>query len=117
MSNRTIRINELMQREISAYLHTRYQGEAVRLTITSVIVSPDLHDGRVFYSVLGGRTAEEECGRWLEEKSGEIRQMVGRTVVLKNVPKLVFKLDTTPERGTRIVQLLDDLAAREHPAP
>ena len=57
MSNRTLRINELVQREISAYLHTRYQSEAVRITITSVRVSPDLHEGRVFYSVLGGKPA------------------------------------------------------------
>jgi len=116
MSNRTLRINELVQREISAYLHTRYQSEAVRITITSVRVSPDLHEGRVFYSVLGGKPAEAECGRWLEEKSGEIRHIVGRTVILKNVPKLTFVLDPTPERGTRIIQLLDDLEAREHPA-
>jgi ribosome-binding factor A len=116
MSNRTLRINELIRREISAYLHTRYQGEAVRITITNVIVSPDLREGRVFYSVVGGKPAEEECGRWLEDKSGEIRHIVGRTVVLKNVPKLTFKLDTSPARGTRIVQLLDDLAAKEHPA-
>jgi ribosome-binding factor A len=117
MSNRILRINELIQREISAYLHTRYQSEAVRITITSVVVSPDLHDGRVFYSVLGGKVAEEECGRWLEEKSGEIRHIVGRTVVLKQVPKLIFVLDTSPERGTRIVQLLDELEAKERPAP
>jgi len=116
MSNRTLRINELIQREISAYLHTRYQGEAVRITITSVVVSPDLHDGRVFYSVLGGNAAEEECGRWLEEKSGEIRHIVGKTVVLKQVPKLIFVPDRSAARGTRIVQLLDDLAAKERPA-
>jgi len=116
MSNRTLRINELVQREISAYLHTRYQSESVRITIMSVIVSPDLHEGRVFYSVLGGKPEEEQCGQWLEEKSGEIRHIVGKTVILKNSPKLTFKLDASLERGTRIVQLLDDLATKEHPA-
>jgi ribosome-binding factor A len=116
MSNRTLRINELIQREISAYLHSHYKSEAVRLTITSVIVSPDLRDGRVFYSVIGGKSAEEDLGRWLQEKRGEIRRVVGKTVILKNVPKLVFLLDTSPERGTRIVKLLDDLQAKEHPA-
>jgi ribosome-binding factor A len=33
------------------------------------------------------------------------------------VPKLIFVLDTSPERGTRIVQLLDELEAKERPAP
>ncbi len=117
MSNRTLRINELIQREISAYLHTRHQSETVRITITGVIISPDLHEGRVFYSVVGGKPAEVECGRWLEEKRGEIRHIVGKTVVLKNVPRLAFILDTSPERGTRVIQLLDDLQAKEGPAP
>ncbi len=109
MSNRTLRVNELIQREISAYLHTRYQGEAVRITITGVAVSPDLRDGRVFYSILGGKDTAEECGRWLQEKTGEIRHLVGKHVVLKNVPRLEFIHDTTPERGTRVIQLLDEI--------
>ena len=109
MSNRTLRVSELIQREISAYLHTRYQSEAVRITVTGVVVSPDLHDGRVFYSVLGGKEEAAECGRWLREKTGEIRHMVGQQIILKNVPKLEFIHDTSPERGTRVIQLLDEI--------
>ncbi|MFA5057512.1 MAG: 30S ribosome-binding factor RbfA [Opitutaceae bacterium] len=116
MSNRILRVSELIQREISAYLHTRYQSEAVRITITSVVVSPDLHDGRVFYSVFGGREAEEACGRWLQEKTGEIRHVVGRQIVLKNVPRFEFIQDHAPERGTRVNQLLDEIGPKERPA-
>ena len=117
MSNRTLRVNELVQREISAYLHTRYQGEAVGITITGVVVSPDLHDARVYYSVLGGKTAEEDGGRWLRARIGEIRHVVGKNVVLKNVPRLEFVLDGSPERGTRVIQLLNEIEAREDPEP
>ena len=109
MSNRTLRINELIQRDIRAYLHTRYQNEVVRITVTSVQVSPDLHDGRVFYSVLGGKAEAEECGRWLREKTGEIRHVVGKHVILKNVPRLEFVADDSPERGARVSQILDAL--------
>ncbi|MGA2444818.1 MAG: 30S ribosome-binding factor RbfA [Opitutaceae bacterium] len=109
MSNRTLRVNEVIQREISAYLHTRYQSEAVRITITGVAVSPDLHDGRVFYSVLGGKDEAAECSRWLREKTGEIRHLVGKQVILKNVPRLEFIHDTTPERGVRVIRLLDEI--------
>jgi ribosome-binding factor A len=116
MSNRTLRVNELVQREISAYLHTRHQGEAVGITITGVVVSPDLHDARVFYSVLGGKAEEEGATRWLKERTGEIRHVVGKNVVLKNVPRLAFVLDGSPERGTRVIQLLNEIEAREDPA-
>lgn len=113
MSNRMLRVNELIQREISAYLHTRYQSEAVRITVTGVRVSPDLHDGRVFYSVFGGKDEAEECGRWLREKTGEIRHMVGKQVILKNVPKLEFVHDLSPERSTRVSQVLDEIEKQE----
>jgi ribosome-binding factor A len=109
MSNRTLRVNVLLQREISAYLHTRYQAEAVRLTITEVRVSPDLREARVFYSVLGGEAEAEECTRWLRARTPEIRHMVGRQVVLKNVPLLTFVFDASAERGVRIQQLLDEV--------
>jgi len=117
MSNRTLRVSELMQREISAYLHTRHQGEAVRITITAVKVSPDLREGRVFYSVVGSPEEAEACGRWLVERTGEIRHMVGQRIVLKQVPKFDFVRDTSAERGVRLNQLLDGLGPAEPPAP
>jgi ribosome-binding factor A len=109
MSNRTLRVNELIQREISAYLHTRHQGEAVRITITAVQVSPDFHDARVFYSVFGGTEAAATCREWLQEKTGEIRRVVGKNVVLKNVPRLEFVPEPSPERGVRVLQVLDEI--------
>ncbi len=115
MSNRTLRVNALLQREISAYLHTRYQAEAVRLTITEVRVSPDLREARVFYSVLGGEADAAEFDRWLRARTPEIRHLVGRQVVLKNVPQLTFVFDASSERGARIHQLLDELGPT--PAP
>ena len=115
MSNRTLRVSELIQREISAYLHTRHQGEAVRITITAVQVSPDLRDGRVFYSVIGGPEEAAACGRWLLAKTGEIRHMVSRRIVLKQAPKFEFVLDRSAERGVRLNRLLDELGPVDRP--
>ena len=49
MSTRTLRVNELLQRELSDILRKQYQEEAVAITITGVQVSPDLHEGRVLW--------------------------------------------------------------------
>lgn len=117
MSNRTLRVSELVQREISAYLHTRYQAEAVRITITGVKVSPDLREGRVFYSVVGGADVAGDCGRWLLAKAPEIRHVVGRQIVLKNVPLLTYVFDATNERGDRINKLLDEIETKQPPGP
>ena len=36
MSNRTLRVNELVQREINDILHTHWQSESVAITVTEV---------------------------------------------------------------------------------
>lgn len=114
MSNRTVRVNELVQREISDILRKRYQSEAVAVTITEVRVSPDLRDARVFVSVVGDEEAAEQKLRWLRSKASEIREEVGRRIVLKYLPKFEYLLDKSAVRGGRILQLLDEI---EHPTP
>ena len=53
MSNRLLRVNELLQRELSGYLRKRYTSEATRLTITGADVTGDLREAKVFYNVVG----------------------------------------------------------------
>jgi ribosome-binding factor A len=112
MSNRTLRVNELVQREISDILRKRYQSEAVAITITEVRVAPDLRDARVFVSIVGGEDEAEQKLHWLRAKAAEIREEVGRRIVLKYLPKFDYVLDKSAARGARILQVLDEI---EHP--
>lgn len=112
MSNRTLRVNELVQRELGDILHKRWQSEAVAITITGVRVSPDLRDARVFVSVVGDKETAEQKLRWLKSKASEIREEVGRRIVLKYLPKFEYVLDESAARGARILQVLDEI---DHP--
>ena len=67
MSNRTIRVNELIQRELGDILHRRYQSETVAITITEVRVAPDLRDARLFVSVIGNDEVVKQKLRWLKD--------------------------------------------------
>lgn len=109
MSNRTIRVNELLQRELSDILHRHYQTEAVAITITDVKVSPDLHDARVFVSVIGDAETAEAKLRWLRTRAVDIRQELARRIVLKFLPKFEYVLDRSVIRGERTRKLIDDL--------
>jgi ribosome-binding factor A len=113
VSNRTVRVNELVQRELSAILRKNYQSESVALTITQVRVSPDLHDARVFVSILGDEENVTKTLRWLRSVAPEIRQEIGRRIVLKFLPKFEYRLDESVARSTQVLQLLDQL----DPAP
>jgi ribosome-binding factor A len=109
MSNRTIRVNELLQRELSAILRQRYQAEAVAITITEVRVSPDLRDARVFVSVIGSEEAAQKGLRWVRSKAGPLSHELGRRIVLKFMPHFEFVLDESASRGAHILRMIDDL--------
>jgi len=117
MSNRTLRVNELIQREMSAILRKRYQAEALSITIASVEVTPDLLEAKVFVSVLGDDDEAEKKLRWLRKNSHDIRFELGRTIVLKHMPKFTYQLDISTARGNRILSILDEIDAQEKAKP
>lgn len=109
MSNRTLRVNELIQREISDILRKRYQSESVAITITEVRVAPDLRDARVFVSIVGTEADAEAKLHWLRDQAADIRGEVARRIVLKYLPRFEYVLDKSVARGTRILQMLDEI--------
>lgn len=113
MSTRVLRVNELLQRELSDILRKRYKDEAIAITITGVQVSPDLHEGKVFVAVTGDEEETAKCLRWLKHNSKDFRFELGRRVVLKNMPHFTYSVDVSTERGNRVLSVLDEIAAQE----
>jgi ribosome-binding factor A len=110
---RVVRINELVKREISSILHTRYRETAVRITISEVETSPDLKDAVVYYGVIGDRENEAQARRFFAKDGGEIRMMLGKRVVMKYLPRLDFRFDDSMERGARVGEIIDSLGLDE----
>ncbi len=115
MSNRTLRINELVQRELSDILRKRYQAEAVALTVTEVRVAPDLRDARVFVSVIGSDALAEEKMVWLRRIAPDLRAELARRIVLKFLPRFEYVLDRSTVRSLRVLQALDEIEVKKAP--
>ncbi len=113
MGQRKIRVGELVLRELSQLLHSRWRGESVAITLSEVDMSPDLRSARVYYSVIGGREAVAAAGRFLMKIRGELRRLLAKNVILKYTPELHFIFDPSGERGMRIIAALDELEAAE----
>ena len=113
MGQRIIRVNELVKREISDVLHTRYQSEAVCITISEVIVSPDLRNARVYYSVLGDEEQKRIARKFLGKQASSIRRQLSRRIVLKYLPLLNFIYDDSFERGIHLNEIIDQLGLEE----
>lgn len=117
MSSRLVRINETVQREISAFLRRHYQREAAAITISGVDVAQDLKTGKVFVSIIGSTEEAQARMRWLLTKAHEIRRHVGATVVMKWTPELQYELDASHERAARVMQILDEIEGKLPKAP
>ena len=113
MSTRTLRVNELLQRELSALLRRKYNAEAAAITITAVEVTPDVREGKVFVSVTGDDEQAADRMKWLRKHNQELRFALGDIIILKHMPVFTFELDTVTDRGNRILGLLDEIAVKE----
>jgi ribosome-binding factor A len=110
--SRVVRVNELVMRELSDLLHTRFRDRAVSITLTEVEVTQDLRSARVYYAVIGDERARLTAEALLKEIKGELRARLGKHVILKYTPSLEFFYDESQARGNRTLTVLDELAAR-----
>ena len=63
-------------------------------------------------------TAEESERQlnWLRARSRELREELGRRIVLKYMPRLEYVADHSAEQGTRVLRVLDEID-RQSPPP
>lgn len=109
MSERTARLDELMREEISSVIQREVDDPRIGfVTITDVEVSADLRHADVWVSVIGTAEEKKQTLRALSRAMPFVRQRLGR-LRLKRIPDLHVKEDDTASRGTRVLQILDDL--------
>ena len=108
-SNRINRINEEIQKELSALIPTlkdpRVQGGMV--TVTRVDTTTDLRWCRVYVSVLD-KTQEKDVVKGLKNAAGWLRRELGQAVQLRYTPELQFVADDSIEYGAHILEMLRD---------
>lgn len=111
-STRNLRVNELIQRELSNLLRRKYNEDAAPITLTAVEVTPDVRQGKVFVSVTGDEEQAAEKLKWLRKHAKELRFALGDIIVLKHMPVLTYELDTVTDRGNRILGILDEIETK-----
>ena len=107
-SNRIGRINEEIQRELSALIRTvkdpRVKG---LISITAVDTTPDLKYAKVYVSVLDKGDVHEVV-KGLKSAAGYLREL-GRALQLRYTPELTFTPDDSIAEGARILEIIHDL--------
>jgi len=111
-SQRLIRVNELLKREIANALY-RVMNERgfdlAAVTVTHVETSSDLRHARVALSVRADETGRQVMLRAMRKHRKDFQDVVGRNIVLKYTPYLRFELDDSVRQGDRILEILSEL--------
>jgi ribosome-binding factor A len=110
MSLRTLRVCELIKRELGVIVGRELKFDAPLVTIRAVDITPDLKNAHVFVSVIGTPGQKKQAIAALEGARQHLQQELSRRVILKYTPHLHFQLDESIERGTRVLSLLDEIA-------
>ena len=108
VSQRQLRVGEMIKQSLSM-IFIRNEAKVPNLetntiTVTEVRMSPDLKIAKAYVLPLGGKDAEETINI-LKEYSFLIRKILSQKVVMKFLPKLLFRKDESFEYAEKIEAL------------
>jgi ribosome-binding factor A len=113
-SQRAQRVGDQIQKELADLLRNEVKDPRVgAVTVTSVVVSPDLSHATVHFTHLAGREHGDETVAALSRTAGFLRSELSRRLDLYSVPQLHFVYDDSIEAGMRLSQLIDDAVAAD----
>ncbi|MCK5490733.1 MAG: 30S ribosome-binding factor RbfA [Candidatus Pacebacteria bacterium] len=109
MSQRIEKINTLLKQEVGKALLSEMNFPLdVLVTIIRVNVSKDLRYADVFISVLPFEK-KDETKKALKEKIYFIQKKINKKLVMKPLPRIVFKIDETGEHVQKIDELIREI--------
>ena len=109
-SNRINRINEEIQKELSALLRTvkdpRVQDTMI--SITRVETTPDLRYTKVYVSFMQEERVKDAMAG-LKSAAGYLRRQLGHNLQLRYSPEIVWSEDDSITYGARMLKLINSL--------
>lgn len=117
MSDRLLRVSELLKRELSVYISRDFEFPGVLVSVHAVEVAPNLKKADVFVGVIGDQNQAKKVIDKLNHNRVAMQAYIGKRVTMKYTPILEFHSDDSIERGVRVLSLLEDIAEEEKALP
>ena len=113
-SRRPEQVGETVRQVITEALVREVRDPRVGfVTVTGVLVTPDLSHARIMVSVPGDEPAQARALEGLQSAAGFLRSRAARALSTRIVPELHFELDKGLQHAARINELLDGLRREE----
>jgi len=112
MTRRLERLNGLFREELSDLLLRQLKDPRLAqfVSITRVVISPDLSHARVFVSVMGSEQEKSSTLVGLTAAANYLRRKLNSRISLRRMPELSFRRDDSLEQGAHILDLLDQIS-------
>jgi len=118
VTRRQERVAHRIIQEVSEAIRALKDPRIGFVTITSAFVSPDLHDARVFISVLGEVEEQDTTLAALQHSARHLQSVIARPLGLKVTPRLEFVHDHTVQRADEMSRLIAQARASDpNPGP
>ncbi len=110
MSQRTEKVESLVQRLVASELRQGLATNAERVTVTRVDAAPDLKTANVWIGIIADSVDQQKAVfEQVLVLRGQAQRAVAKTLTTKFVPKLFFKLDEGGQYAEYIDRLLKGL--------
>lgn len=115
MTRRTERLNHLIQIEISDLLHKHINDPRLNglISVTGVDISKDLQNATVSISALGENIDRVAILKGFNSAAGFLRRELSHRLNIRVTPVLSFEFDDSIERGVKLINLIDSVAAQD----
>jgi len=112
-TRRTVRVAEVLRKELAACMSKSLDLEGMLITISSVELPPDMRQAYIYVSTLNPELDQESALAILLRNRKEWQSSIGRRLGLKFTPQLIFRFDSAIERGDRVMEILTKLKIEE----
>lgn len=115
--NRTRRISEEIRKIVSTMLINGIKDPRINsmVSVTDVEVTSDLSYAYIYVSILGGD--EESTLQGLKAAESYIRREIGRSIKIRHIPQIIFKVDDSLIKGMYIDSLIKKVSQTEQENP
>ena len=115
-TRRTVRVAEVLRKELSACMSQSLDLEGLLITISSIDLPPDMKQAFIYVSTLNPEVEQVAALKLLNRNRAHWQGIIGRRLGLKFTPQLHFRFDDAIERGDRVMEILTQLEREQRAA-
>jgi ribosome-binding factor A len=84
------------------------------ITIMDVVLTNDLLNCKIYYSVLGNDQTKQQIIKFFKYKTKYIRHVIAHSLNLRYTPQIVFIFDNTNEKANNIYNIFSKIESEKY---